>query len=132
MAERRRLFTLDEAIAMLPVVRRIMEEIRSAKEELDKARAVLEAVLVLTSGNGHPRDDVEKARQDIERTGVELETRMSEMDGLGAELKGIDEGLVDFPCVREGRIVYLCWRFPEETISWWHEIDTGFSGRQPL
>ena len=127
-----RLFTVDEAIAMLPVVRRIMEEIKATREELDKARAVLEAVLVLTSGNGHPRDDVEKARADIERTGVELETRMSEMDGLGAELKGIDEGLVDFPCVREGRIVYLCWRFPEETISWWHEIDAGFAGRQPL
>ena len=132
MVERRRLFTLDEAIEILPVVRRIMEEMKLAKDELDRARTVLDAVLLLTSGNGHPREDVEKARADIERTGVELQTRMSELDGLGAELKGIDEGLVDFPCVRDGRIVYLCWRFPEETISWWHEIDTGFGGRQPI
>jgi hypothetical protein len=132
MVQRRRLFTLPEAIELLPVVRRIIEEARTAMNELDTARAVLEAVLALASGNGHPRDDVEQARKATEQAGSALEARMAELDGLGVELKGVEEGLVDFPCVRDGRIVYLCWRFPEETISWWHEIDAGFAGRQPL
>jgi hypothetical protein len=47
-------------------------------------------------------------------------------------LKGLDEGLLDFPSEHEGRVVYLCWRFDEPRIAWWHEIDAGFAGREPI
>jgi hypothetical protein len=57
---------------------------------------------------------------------------MAELDDLGVELKGIDDGLIDFPTTREGRVVYLCWRLGEDEIGWWHETDGGFAGRQPL
>jgi hypothetical protein len=57
---------------------------------------------------------------------------LSQLDQTGVLLKGIDEGLLDFPSERDGRVVYLCWRMGEDTISFWHEVDTGFSGRQPL
>jgi hypothetical protein len=51
---------------------------------------------------------------------------------MGCELKGIEEGLIDFPSPREGRTVYLCWKLGEDSIGSWHELDTGFAGRQPL
>ncbi|MGH7488523.1 MAG: DUF2203 domain-containing protein [bacterium] len=51
---------------------------------------------------------------------------------MGCELKGVDEGLIDFPSEREGQTVYLCWKLGEERIEWWHELDTGFAGRQRL
>jgi hypothetical protein len=51
---------------------------------------------------------------------------------MGVELKDIEEGLVDFRSMRDGRIVYLCWRQGEDTIAFWHELDAGFAGRQPL
>jgi hypothetical protein len=51
---------------------------------------------------------------------------------LGCELKDIDMGLVDFPALREGRVVYLCWRYGEDRLRYWHELDAGFAGRQPL
>jgi hypothetical protein len=51
---------------------------------------------------------------------------------MGVEVKGIDEGLVDFPSERDGRVVYLCWRIGEPDILYWHEVHTGFQGRQPL
>jgi hypothetical protein len=57
---------------------------------------------------------------------------MSELDGIGVQLKRIDDGLVDFPSERDGRVVNLCWRLGEDTIAWWHELDAGFAGRQPL
>ncbi len=50
----------------------------------------------------------------------------------GAIVKDLDMGLLDFPHLRDGREVYLCWRLGEERISWWHEVDAGLSGRQPL
>jgi hypothetical protein len=132
MVRRRRLFTLDEALEALPEVRRIMQQAQAYKDDLDKAATVLEALLVLTSGNGRLERDINKAHKEAERAAQALQGCLDELDGLGAELKGLEEGLVDFPCERDGRIVYLCWRFGEETISWWHELDTGFGGRQPL
>jgi hypothetical protein len=48
------------------------------------------------------------------------------------ELKDVEQGLLDFPHEREGRVVYLCWRLGEEGIGWWHDLDVGFAGRQPL
>ena len=117
---------------MLPAVRQIMQQIQGYKDDLEKASTVLEALLVMTSGNGHLESDINRSQRAAERAARELENRMNELDTLGAELKGIEEGLVDFPCEREGRVVYLCWRFGEDTISWWHELDAGFQGRQPL
>ena len=51
---------------------------------------------------------------------------------LGVEIKDLDRGLCDFPALREGRVVYLCWVFGEDDIEWWHDIEAGFAGRQPL
>jgi hypothetical protein len=68
----------------------------------------------------------------VQVTATRLQTLIEELDEIGVELKGIDEGLVDFPSERDGRVINLCWRMGEETIAWWHELDTGFAGRQPL
>ena len=57
---------------------------------------------------------------------------IQEIESVGCEIKGIREGLVDLPSIREGREVYLCWRMPEKEIRFWHGLDTGFSGRQPI
>jgi hypothetical protein len=63
---------------------------------------------------------------------TQLNERLARINSWGCELKGVDEGLIDFPSEREGRVVYLCWRLGEDAIRWWHEIDSGFAGRQPL
>jgi hypothetical protein len=126
------LFTLEQALELLPVVRQLLVEIQVKKREVDEASETLEGLLALSSGNGHLLTDVAQARQAVEETATELRSLMSELDETGAELKGIEEGLIDFPSEREGRVVYLCWRMGEETISFWHELDTGFPGRQPL
>jgi hypothetical protein len=127
-----KLFTLEQALELLPVVRQLLIEIQAKKREVDEASETLDGLLALSSGNGHLLTDVAKARQAVEDTATELRTLMSELDETGAELKGIEDGLIDFPSEREGRVVYLCWRMGEDTISFWHELDAGFPGRQPL
>jgi hypothetical protein len=127
-----RLFTLDEALLLLPVVKQLIAAIQAAKEELDDHSAELDQLLALTSGNGHLAADIASTREALQTSGERLQGLMTELDGLGVELKGIEEGLVDFPSEREGRVVYLCWRAGEETIEFWHEIEAGFAGRQRL
>jgi hypothetical protein len=127
-----RLFTLDEALTLLPTVRQLISEIQEAKRALDLHSAEVERLLGLTSGNGHLAAEVARARAEAQVAAIKLEELMTELDSLGVQLKGIEDGLVDFPSEREGRIVLLCWRQGEETIAWWHDEDTGFAGRQPL
>lgn len=55
-----------------------------------------------------------------------------ELDVMGVVLKGVENGLIDFPSLREGREVYLCWKHPEREVRYWHDLDTGFAGRQPI
>ena len=57
---------------------------------------------------------------------------MQEIGGLGIEIKDFERGLCDFPHLRDGRVVYLCWQKGEDAIEWWHDIEAGFAGRQPL
>jgi hypothetical protein len=127
-----RLFTLDEALVLLPTVRQLMTEIQDAKAEMDAQTAELERLMGLTGGNGHLAADIASTREQVQVTATKLQRLIEELDSIGVELKGIDEGLVDFPSERDGRVINLCWRMGEETIAWWHELDTGFAGRQPL
>ncbi len=127
-----RLFTLEEALTLLPTVRQLLIEIQAAKRALDTSSAETERLLGLTGGNGHLAVDVERVRKAAQASSSTLESLMAELDSLGVQLKGIEEGLVDFPSEREGRVVLLCWLLGEETIAWWHDEDTGFPGRQSL
>jgi hypothetical protein len=127
-----RLFTLDEALVLLPTVRQLITEIQGAKAEMDLQTAELERLMGLTGGNGHLAADIASTREQVQVTATKLQRLIEELDSIGVELKGIDEGLVDFPSERDGRVINLCWRMGEETIAWWHDLDTGFAGRQPL
>jgi hypothetical protein len=117
---------------MLPVVRQLLVEIQGGRERVAQRSARLDDLLARTGGNGHLAGQVDQARTEMEQAVTDLQRLIEELEELGVELKGIDDGLVDFRSLREGRIVYLCYRLDEETIAYWHELDTGFAGRQPL
>ncbi|HLF79915.1 MAG TPA: DUF2203 domain-containing protein [Dehalococcoidia bacterium] len=127
-----KLFTLEEALALLPAVRQMLLEIQQRKRDVEERSARLDGLLGMAGGNGHHAADIEALRAELHSKATQLQQLMGELDQTGAVLKGIDDGLLDFPSLREGRVVYLCWRLGEDTISYWHEMDTGFAGRQPL
>lgn len=70
--------------------------------------------------------------REIEVLTDKLLDAVGEIEKLGAEFKGIELGLVDFPSVRDGEIVYLCWQYGEDRIGWWHPVHAGYAGRRPL
>jgi len=128
-----RLFTLEEATAALPRLREILSEMQQIKQRIDLVREDIASMTETASGNGHLVSQEVKERQEEAQ---QLVNRLNEFGAqiaeIGCELKGIDEGLIDFPAERDGRTVYLCWKLGEDAITHWHDLDTGFAGRQPL
>ena len=124
-----KLFTIHEANALLPSVREILAKIQRAHRRLapyrDEARKAADAA---EQGGGGIEGGVAYAT-----ILTELTSEMSELDTLGVQLKDFERGLVDFPSLRDGRVVLLCWQLGEgDELEWWHDVDAGFAGRTPL
>ncbi len=128
-----RIFTLDEANALLPRLREILTELQEKKPAFDRLQPELKEMARSAAGNGHLQSsEVQEKRRRAESLAKRLEELVTELHRIGCQLKGLDQGLIDFPAEREGREIYLCWRLGEDAIGYWHGQDTGFAGRQPL
>jgi hypothetical protein len=126
------LFTVAEANALLPEIVPLLMEMRSRKVELDTALAALEQLMPAMRLNGHATE-ARALEARIHDLSTELAAGVDHLRDQGIEIKSIDHGLIDFPCLRGDRVIYLCWRLGEgPTIRYWHEIDAGFAGRQKL
>jgi hypothetical protein len=128
-----RLFTLAEANALLPKLRELLPQMQQTKGALDALREELAGMVRTASGNGGLAGASVALKQEEAQKLVDgLNALLEEVQGLGCEVKGVDEGLIDFRSERDGRLVYLCWKLGEERIGYWHELEAGFAGRQPL
>ena len=127
-------FTPDEANELLPVARPLVERMVEAKRALDAAQIEADEVATRISGNGGglPPARLAEVDAEVDRRATELAGALEEVQGLGVIVKDLDTGLVDFPSVRDGRDVLLCWRLGEDEVAFWHGYDDGFAGRQPL
>ena len=124
-----KLFSVEEANALLPVVRRIAEAIRRAHARLMASQEAARQAAENASLGGGAMIGGERYVAAL----LALAERTGELEAHGVQLKDYERGLVDFPSLREGRVVLLCWQLGEpETIEWWHETEAGFAGRQPL
>ncbi len=122
-----RLFTVEEANALLPRLKKLLDDLALHRDALREKTPHLEPILQSAASNGGGRVGSEY--------GVEaynLYLAIERIRELGVLLKDLDSGLLDFPHERVGRVVFLCWHPPEERIGYWHEIQAGYQGRQPL
>ncbi|MEA2515391.1 MAG: hypothetical protein QOF33_4087 [Thermomicrobiales bacterium] len=126
-----KLFTVAEANALLPQVTPILLRLRDLKGELDVAKTELNRFTPAMRSNGHGMAALALERQ-IAEVIARISVGIQEITELGIEIKDLDQGLIDFPSVRDRRIVYLCWRLGEGEIAYWHDLDTGFAGREPI
>lgn len=127
----RRLFTLAEANALLPRLAPILTELRANREAGLTVQRQLDALAPAMRSNGAgPR--AAALEQDLRRLALAIARGVRQITRLGVEIKDLDHGVIDFPSRRDGRIIYLCWHLGEDQIAFWHETDSGFSGRQPL
>jgi hypothetical protein len=128
------LFSVEQAEALLPQLEEILLEMQRCKREIDGVRGDLGQAAQSATGNGHVKDEgtLGEKRRRAEAFVEQLNAGLQQINALGVELKDIDQGLLDFPHERDGRVVNLCWKLGEARIAWWHELDSGFAGRQPL
>jgi hypothetical protein len=124
-----RLFTIEQANRMLPLVRRIVEDIVQDYARWREQVGVLEVVAAGRRGDS-PADEAQKVEEDAQRLAADIERYVTELRELGVDFKGFEQGLVDFPAEIDGRRVYLCWMLGEESVEHWHDVDAGFAGRQ--
>jgi hypothetical protein len=119
-------YTVEEASELLPRVVELITDIRSARDRLGdrEARDALSEAGP-TNGGGEPGRTVSEAF-------VQLRDAVAELQSLEVVLRDLDRGLLDFPSLRDGREVYLCWQDGEDAIRFWHEPEAGFAGRRPL
>jgi hypothetical protein len=129
-----RIFTPDEANAALPELRPLVEELVAAKRALDEAQAGADELSARISGNGGglPPAELAEVHDLVNLRAAALAAVLEQTQGLGVVVKDLDSGLVDFPSVRDGQDVLLCWQLGEEEVGFWHSYEDGFAGRRPI
>ncbi len=122
-----RYLTLQEANEVLNVIRPLMEEIQHIRRKIQREQPDVWPAVAKSAGNGGNRA-LSDMVQDFER----LDALIHRMQDTGVLIKDVNLGLLDFPALKDGREVYLCWQYGEGEIAFWHEIEAGFAGRQPI
>jgi hypothetical protein len=120
-------FTVEEANALLPQIKSVVGEMLTARQRILDAQPDLWPVLEKAIGNGGS-----KKAGDLLHEFKQLEDGARALGEMGCLLKDLNTGLVDFPTIRNGHPVLLCWRYGEPEIGFWHDAESGFAGRQPL
>jgi hypothetical protein len=127
-------FTLEEANELLPAVRVLVERLLAHRRKLVRAQEARGELAAKISGNGGGLDP--RRLQALDETiGEELSgiaRCVTGINEIGALVKDLDSGLVDFPTLRGGEEVFLCWKLGEHEIGYWHGVEEGFAGRKPL
>ena len=129
-----KIFTIEQANAMLPLVRAITSDLTALAREVVDRRHRLEAILGgrdLKPGDPYS-EELAHVEAELNRDAIRLKGYFDELKELGVEPKGAVEGLVDFPALMDGRLVFLCWKLGEPEIAHWHDLEAGFAGRQSL
>ena len=119
-------YSPEEARALLPQVRQWLDQLSGLRSQLDNLDEALAGMT--TSGRDIGGEDVNR----WVRVLADIRCILWEFYKRDIRLKDLDRGLVDFPSLRAGKEVFLCWEKGEEDIQFWHELDAGYAGRQPL
>ena len=132
MAERH--FTPEEANALLEQVRPVAESLVAHRRSFTVAAARRARLASRISGNGGDFDPQEprELQAEMENESQEVVKAVEELERLGVLVKDLDRGLVDFPALRDGEEVLLCWQVGEDEVAFWHGVEEGFAGRKPL
>ena len=122
-----RTFTLSQANETLEIIRPLMDEVQAIRQKVMSSQPEAWTAIEKSLGNGGSRS-LSRMVQDFEK----LDALVHQILETGALIKDVNIGLLDFPALREGREVYLCWQYGEGEIAFWHEVEAGYAGRQPI
>jgi hypothetical protein len=119
-------FTAEEANHLLPRIDPLLRRLREARDRLtdSELHEALSGAAPANGGGG--------AGRKVGQAFLEVRELLAELAEIGIVLRDIDRGLIDFPAVVDGREIYLCWQLDEDEVAYWHDLESGFGGRQPL
>lgn len=129
-----KIFTVEEANRLIPRIGEALKELRHLRQEIESKKVEMDLLEIV----GAPKQgfilesDMSQEMEFLNNLAIEFNKHLEALEDMGCQVKDLDQGLVDFFAVREARLVYLCWKEGEAAIQYWHTLDGGFSGRQPL
>lgn len=128
-------FTWNEAQTLLPVVEALLKKTQQAATHAAEIELKMQALSQKIFFSGGLLVDIRVAAQrraEREKAMQEAKDTMAEFDAIGVQVKDLEKGLLDFPCIIDGKTVLLCWKLGEKEIGYWHTEEDGFAGRKPL
>jgi hypothetical protein len=126
-------YSIAEANAKLPELTTLLEEMRAQAQQLAAVQSKVAETTQKIKGNGYHNPSEDSIVSGLaERIEEQLQEGIGKLARWEIELKDLATGLIDFPALRDGETVYLCWQLGEPEVAFWHETTTGFAGRQPL
>ncbi len=129
-----KIFTAEEATLLLPEVQKLLKELRRLRGVIESKKVELDLLeIVGVPKAGVPSESgMGKDMSLLNELAGEFNRHLETLEVMGCQLKGIDQGLIDFFTVRDERLAYLCWKEGESSIQFWHTLDGGFQGRKPI
>lgn len=130
-----RTFTYHEAIKLLPVLEGLLRASMEAKQEIEDVDQEFSKLGERVFLNGGTSVDVVywgRRRAERDKSVEKAKNALAEINAVGVQVKDLDVGLLDFPCVVDDEIILLCWKLGEESITHWHGTEEGFAGRKPV
>ncbi len=128
-------FTLDEAQTLLPVLKSLLKRSMDGKEFVQRVEREFQDLghkIILSGGLLVNIPAMARRRAELDKAVQDTKDAIAEIDSIGVQVKDLDIGLLDFPCVVDDEIVLLCWKYGEEKIEFWHGLEEGFRGRKPI
>jgi hypothetical protein len=130
-----RTFTLEEAQSLLPVLESLLKRAMEGRHSAETAESGLNEVaqrIYFSGGMRVNTTNVAQQRAEMDSHLQRVRESIAEIDAIGVQVKDLEAGLLDFPCRVGDEVVLLCWRMGEPAIEYWHTMETGFQGRQPV
>jgi hypothetical protein len=135
MSDRPKLFSLDEAERLRPVLESLLRsaiEHKKKMEEIEGEFSALASRVLLSGGLLLDIPKIAARKAEREQALQRVKDAVAEIASTGVQVKDLDIGLLDFPCERDGEIVLLCWKLGEPQVAHWHDLEEGFAGRKPI
>ncbi len=128
-----KLFTVEEANKVLPVLQEILKEIVSLKRKIENKQAEIDALeIIADETTPKVRAELIERSREFNEMVDEFNKLIRQIENTGAVLKDVDQGLVDFYGTVEGKMVFLCWKLGEAQVAYWHDIESGFANRKAI
>ena len=127
-----KLFNVEEANMLLPEIRTILDEFKDRKKMFFELKQEILELTEIVNSDEYRSEELSKKERILRATSKEIENVFEEIAELGCVVKDIDNGLVDFISIFQGKKVFLCWKQGEKFVSWYHDMHTGFTGRKKI